>query len=76
MSLQKYGEFKKTRHFRTFRCRVDRKKIAKIYKDVAKAEKKKIHLRKERARLMKKAVKETKERNRAKARIKLSLKKK
>lgn len=76
MSLQKYGCFKKTRRYRPFRCKVDKKKIQKLKKDVVKAAKKKLHLRKERIRLMKKAVKETRERDSAKARAKASLRKK
>ena len=70
----KYGEYKITRTYSSFRVRVDRKKLEKLKRDVDKLERKQIHLRRERIRLMKKAVKETRARNRARAAKKASQK--
>jgi hypothetical protein len=71
----KFGEYIRTRVFYGFRRQKDKKKIAKLKKDLKKAKQQKLHQRRENARLMRKAIMETRAANRKKAGAK-SIKKK
>lgn len=50
-----YGGFVKTRQCSPFRSRVDRKKLSKLHKDIAKAETMRLHRKRESARILAKA---------------------
>lgn len=67
MCLAKFGEFLRTRRFYGYRLQKDKKKLAKLRKDMDKAERQKLHQRREGRRLMKKAIMETRAANRKKA---------
>ena len=71
-----YGSFLKTRKFISFRRQKDKKKLQKLKKDLDKAERQKLHARRENSRLMRKAVMETRAANRKKANARAGKKKK
>lgn len=65
--LTRFGEYLKTRFYYGFRLKKDRKKIAKLHGDIRKEKMKQIRQAREDRRLMKKAIQETKSKNRSKS---------
>lgn len=66
----KFGEFIRTRRHGRFRSKVDKKKIDKLQRDVAKAKRMRRHWAKEHSRLLRKAQSETKSKGLKKLNIK------
>nr|CAI38862.1 hypothetical protein [Nyctotherus ovalis] len=65
----KFGSWSRTRRIGRFRANVDKKKLKKLKRDIAKTKKMKLHWEKENARLLRKAAAGTRSRGRSKLKV-------